>query len=79
MKKKGMIILFLAVFIVAAIVDILEISQESFTEIQRQEPGQGDEEIELTLNAGKILEDYNYSLNVEEQKVTKEQAEEYFS
>ena len=45
MKKKGMIILFLAVFIVAAIVDILEISQERFTEIQRQEPGQGDEEI----------------------------------
>ena len=33
MKKKGMIILFLAVFIVAAIVDILEISQERFTEI----------------------------------------------
>lgn len=79
MKKKGMIILFLVVFVVAAVADILDNSQENFTEIERQEPGQGDEEIELMLDAGEILENYSYSLNVEAQKVTKEQAGEYFA
>lgn len=79
MKKKGMIILFLVVFVVAAVADILDNSQENFTEIERQEPGQGDEEIELMLDAGEILENYSYSLNVEAQKVTKQQAGEYFA
>lgn len=79
MKKKSMIILFLAVLIVAAVADLMESSQESFTEVKRKEAGQGDEELTLRLDAGEILENFKYSLNVEEQKVTKEQAENYFS
>lgn len=79
MKKKAGIILFLAIFGVAAVADILESSQESFTEIERQEPGQEGEELELTLDAGEILKDYSYTLNIEAQKVTKTQADEFFS
>lgn len=79
MKKKGLIVLFLIMIVAAVIMDIRESGEEAFTTVERQEPGQGDKELELTLNAGELLEDYSYSLNVEEQKLSKTQAEEYFS
>ncbi|MBO5259808.1 MAG: type II secretion system F family protein [Agathobacter sp.] len=79
MKKKGLIFLFLVMIAVAVVMDIRESGKETFTAVERLEPGQGDKELELMLDAGEILEDYSYFLNVEEQKLSKTQAEEYFS
>ena len=44
--------------------------------IKRQEPGEGSRDEEFILNVGETIKDYSYQITVEEQKLTKEEANE---
>ncbi len=58
-----------------------EYSQSSLSEgnkLIRGQPGSGTNEVDLVLDAGQILKNYSYSLEIPAMRITKEEAEGYF-
>lgn len=53
--------------------------EQELSEIKRKEAGGGTQEVQLFLEAGELLQDYEYSVSVEEQKLTEAEAEEIFA
>lgn len=78
-KKKWIIIAFVILIVVSWISERKNNSVIENGAIVKKESGEGEEEIELILNAEDLLENYNYSLIVKERQLSDEEAEEYIA
>lgn len=54
-------------------------SMDDKNRIIRGSPGSGRQEVELTLNAGEQLKDYDYQISVPAQCIDEKTAQSYFS
>lgn len=81
MTKKQMVEILLVFALLAAGAFYMENSDkeiESGGSVQRNAYGDGSREIDLLVNAAGVLEDYSYTLTVEERNIPEEEAKEYF-
>lgn len=81
MKRKKMIeaaVVCVLLLLLGAYMESSERSMDEKNRIIRGSPGSGKQEVELTLNAGEQLKNYDYSINVPAQCIDQKQAETYF-
>ena len=80
-KKKCVEIAIVCVLLLflAGYVEASEQNINSKNQVIRGSPGEYDQEVELQLNAGDTVKDYDYTLVVPAADVTKEEADQYFN
>jgi hypothetical protein len=81
MQKKQLVeiaVVFVMIFLGALYMDKTDRELTNNEEIARNAYGEGSKEVDLILNADSVVEDYTYTLSVDEVKVTEEEAEAYF-
>lgn len=79
-KKKCVEIAIVCVLLLflAGYVEASEQNINSKNQVIRGSPGEYDQEVELQLNAGDAVKNYDYTLVVPAADVTKEEADQYF-
>jgi len=79
-KKKivGVGTVCLLFLFLAGYVEMTEHSLNSKNQIIRGSPGSGSAEVELTLNAGDVLQGYDYDVTIPAMGITGEEAQDYF-
>ena len=78
-NKKWIVVLFLIFLIAAVYQDHSQGVLEQNNIIYREDEHGESKEVQLILNAGELLKEYQYQLEIDPVYVTKEVAEEYFS
>ncbi len=76
-KKKWAAAVILMLVISSLVAERINYSSLEDGKITKNESGEGEEEIALILNAGDLLQNYNYSLMVEERQLSDEEAAKY--
>jgi hypothetical protein len=82
MTKKQKIeigLVFLLLILIAAYMESSEHELGGNGEISRNAYGEGSREVDLILNADAVLEDYHYTLTVDEVRITESEAAELFA
>ena len=77
-KAKMYIILSLIVLAFSLVMELTDGEIEN-NSIERPQPGEGEQEIELVVNGEGIEKDYKYNLTLQEQKVSEEKIREVFN
>jgi hypothetical protein len=78
-KKIEIAVVFLLFLLLAGYMEFFQPLLEDGVKIRRGNSGEGDQEVDLILNAQDVISDYSYTLVVEEQKPTFSEAQEYFA
>ena len=82
MRRKKIIeaaVVCILLLLLGAYMEFSDRSMDDKNRIIRGSPGSGRQEVELTLNAGEQLKDYDYQISVPAQCIDEKTAQSYFS